>query len=353
MGKDLKGKELGKGFSQRKDGAYCYRYKVDNKSSSIYDRNLNILKVKAERIKKDLSDGIDATKANSITLNVYFELYLSLKKTEVRETTYTNYKYLYDTFVRDSIGKKKIAEIKNSDIRKFYNSLLNDDIKIGTVTLIHNILSPIFRMAVNDDIIRRNPTDEVLKSIKKNSKQAQEKRFAMTQKEQTEFMNYARNSLIYSEYVPLFTVFLGTGLRVGECFALTWEDIDFKNRNIHVNKTLTYKVGSSGKAEFHISPTKTGAGTRTIPMLEDVRKALLQTREKSIAMGKCETVVDGYSDFVFANSRNHVHKPNTINRVIDNIIKYYNKEENEKAKKKSVNHSKLGIFRCIVFATHF
>lgn len=172
-----------------------------------------------------------------------------------------------------------------------------------------------------------------MKEVRNSHDTSRKKRVAMTSKEQTEFMKYARNSDLYCVYVPMFTVFLGTGLRVGELLALTWSDIDFKKKNINVNKTLTYKVGSNKKAEFHISPTKTGAGTRTIPLLEEVRKAFLEMRKERIANGMCETVVDGYSDFVFTNSRNHVHKPNTINRVMDNIIKAYNKEEIANAKK--------------------
>lgn len=347
--KDSKGRKLDTGYTQRSDGRYCYRYQVNKKTHYLYDRSLADLKEKVKRLRKELDNGIDVSNAHVTTLNDSFDVYISSRK-KLRDTTRNNYIYLYDKFVRDSIGTKIIGKIMIQDVEQFYNNLLDKDMKYGSLKLIHSILKLTFNDAIKRNLISNNPTNGCLKEVADNCETKQQKRFAMTQKEQAEFMNYARNSKMYCEYVPLFTVFLGTGLRVGEMFGLTWEDIDFKNRMIIVNKTLTYKVGSNGKAEFHISPTKTGAGTRTIPMLEDVRKALLQTREKSIIMGKCETVVDGYSDFVFANSRNHVHKPNTINRVIDSIIKKYNQEEEAKAKKEKrepfqIRHFSVHSFR--------
>ena len=330
--KDNKGRVLRQGESQRKDGRYMYRWTYEGKTNTIYSMSLPELREKETQIQRDIEDGIDSNRADKMTLNDCFDRYLQTK-TRLRETTLTNYKYLYDRYVRATLGEKKVGKIKFSDLQRMYNNLLEDKIEIGTLTLLHNTISPALDLAVRDNIIRSNPTNGLMKEVRNSHDTSRKKRVAMTSKEQTEFMNYARNSDLYCVYVPMFTVFLGTGLRVGELLALTWSDIDFKKKNINVNKTLTYKVGTNKKAELHISPTKTGAGTRTIPMLEEVRKAFLEMRKERIANGMCETMVDGYSDFVFTNSRNHVHKPNTINRVMDNIIKAYNKEEIANAKK--------------------
>ena len=353
--KDNKGRILEKGFSQRKDGRYCYRYQLNGVTKSVYDLDLTNLREKAKKIQRDIDDGIDLS-ADKITLDEFFEQYLKTKK-RIRESTYTNYKYLYEQYVSNKIGTKKLVKIKYSDMKALYTELLEDKIQFGTLKIIHNALSPAFNLAVRDNIIRCNPTKDLLKEIKNSHDTESKKRIAMSQQEQIEFMNYARNSAVYSSYVPLFTVLLGTGMRIGECFGLTWKDIDLKNGLINVNKSLSYKVGINGNAEFHISPTKTGAGTRTIPMLEEVKKAFLKLREDRFANGMCDTVVDGYSDFVFTNSRNHVHKPNTINRVIDSIISNYNKEEIELAKIEKreafqIRHFSVHSFRH-TFATNY
>ena len=347
--KDSKGRKLDTGYTQRSDGRYCYRYQVDKKMHYLYDRSLADLKEKVKKLRKDLESGIDVSQAHKVTLNDCFDEYINAKR-KLRDTTRNNYIYLYNKFIRESIGQRTVGKITIPDIENYYNSLLDNGMKYGSLKIIHSILKLTFNDAIKRSLILNNPTNGCLKEVSDNCSTKQEKRFAMTQREQMEFMNYARNSEIYSDYVSLFTVFLGTGLRVGECFALTWDDIDFKNRMIIVNKTLTYKVASSGNAELHISPTKTTAGTRNIPMLEEVKKAFLQMRERSLVLGKCETVVDGYSDFVFTNSRNHVHLPNTINRVIDNVIKNYNKEETQRAKKEKrepfqIRHFSVHSFR--------
>lgn len=354
--KDSKGRVLRTGESQRKDGRYCYRYQLDGKTKSIYDWDLASLREKARKIQRDLESGIDSASADKLTLNDCFDKYIATK-VRLRESTVTNYKYMYDRYIREDLGKRAIGKIKFSDLQKLYNKLLDGTLQFGTLRLLHNALNPTFELAVRDNIISKNPAKDLLKELRNTHETKQEKRFAMTAKEQAAFMDYARNSPIYSVYVPLFTVFLGTGLRVGECLGLTWNDLDFKNNVISVNKTLSYKGRENGKTEFFINPTKTGAGTRTIPMLKEVRKAFLEEKEKQMAKGQCESVIDGYSGFVFSNSRNHAHKPNTINRVIESIVNNYNKEELELAKKEKrepfqIRHFSVHNFRH-TFATRY
>lgn len=261
-----------------------------------------------------------------------------------------NYTYLYDRFVRYDLGERKLANIRQSDIKNLYNELLDGTLVYGTLKILHNALHPAFEEAVTDLFIRINPTNGAMKAVAKTHETKQAKKFAMTQEEQAAFLGWARKSPDYCVYVPMFVTFLGTGLRVGELLGLTWDDIDLRNGVIHVNKTLTYKVWEDGKAAFRIHPTKTDAGERTIPILTEVRNALLEQKKERLRCGMCETVIDGYKDFVFPNSRNHVHKPNTINRVIDSIIKWANKEEEENAKAEGrepmlIRHFSVHCFR--------
>lgn len=64
----------------------------------------------------------------------------------------------------------------------------------------------------------------------------------------------------------MFTLFLGTGCRVGEIVGLRWEDCDFKQRIININHTLIYRLQDDGRVEYHITTPKTEAGIREIPM---------------------------------------------------------------------------------------
>ncbi len=93
------------------------------------------------------------------------------------------------------------------------------------------------------------------------------------------------SSEIYRHWLPLFTVFLGTGCRVGEIIGLCWKDCDFENRTISINHNLIYRRQESGKCEMHITPPKTVTGCRTVPMLTEVRKSLLQERKRQMSEG--------------------------------------------------------------------
>ena len=125
--KDRKGRVLRKGETQRKcDGKYVYTY-MDTlgRRRSIYSKDIKTLREREEQLIKDQLDGLDIYVAGSATVNFVFDRYISTKS-ELRETTRTNYKYMYDRFVKDGFGKKKIAVIKFSDVLQFYQYLLKD-----------------------------------------------------------------------------------------------------------------------------------------------------------------------------------------------------------------------------------
>ena len=114
-------------------------------------------------------DGLDVYIAGRATLNDTFDRYMSLKY-NLRESTRSNYLYLWDRFVRETFGKKKIAGIKYSDVLQFYYYLMKEcGIAVNTMDSIHCLLHPTFQLAVKDEVIRKNPTDGVMKEIKKES----------------------------------------------------------------------------------------------------------------------------------------------------------------------------------------
>lgn len=113
------------------------------------------------------------------TLNYVFDRYIETKK-ELRSTTYTNYVYMYNRFVRDGFGKNLIANIKYSDVLRFYQALLEHELKMNTLETIHTVLHPTFQMAVRDDVIRTNPSDGVMTELKRTTKKNIGVRHALT-----------------------------------------------------------------------------------------------------------------------------------------------------------------------------
>ena len=184
--KDSKGRVLQTGETQRKtDGMYIYRY-VDpyGKRCYVYSKDLFTLREKEQKLIRDQMDGLDTYVGGHATINMAFDRYMSTKY-NLRETTRSNYIYMFNKFVRDEFGNKKIVDVKYTEVKFFYYHLINEkNIAINTLETIHTVLHPIFDMAVRDDIIRKNPTDGVMAEIKKNSGKNKGIRHALTIEQQ-------------------------------------------------------------------------------------------------------------------------------------------------------------------------
>lgn len=346
--KDNKGRILKDGESQRPDGTYRYRYTdATGKRRDVYSSRLVptdklvpgsksdlSLREKEKLINRDLEDGIKAQVENKVTLNDMFHLYMS-GKTKLKDSTRTNYIYMYEKYVKDTLGTKQIKDIKYSTIYSFYCNLIDNlNFKPNSMEIIHTILHPVFRLAVRDNHIRTNPTDGVMKEIKQTYDWEKPKRIALTISEQEAFMRFISESRIYSRWQPMMTVFLGTGCRVGEIIGLRWADCDFEKGIISINhNTLYRKYNGENESRFHITTPKTDAGTRIIPMLSDVKRALLTEYNYQLKYGFCDEVVDGYSGFIFQNRYGSLFTAHDINRAIERIYKAHNEQEATKAEK--------------------
>ena len=260
--KDLRGRTLRKGKMQRSsDKRYAYSYTDPlGRRKYIYANDLVTLREKEAQLTKDQMDGLDIYVSGKATVNFVFDRYMSLK-TNLRQTTQSNYLYMYDRFIRETFGKKKIAEIKYSDVLQFYNYLLDKQgLQTNTLESIHTLLHPTFQPAVRDEIARKNPTDGVMAEVKKSTKQTTGVRHALTIPQQRAFMEHIANHPVYCHWWPLFAVLLGTGCRIGEALGLCWDDLDYDHRtHQHQSQFGLLPGGESRNSVLHISKPKTEA----------------------------------------------------------------------------------------------
>ena len=348
--KDNKGRALRTGECQRKsDGRYVYSY-VDpfGKRRSIYSKDLMKLREREKQLMKDQLDGLDIYSAGNADLNFVFERYMSTKS-DLRSSTYTGYVYMYDRFVREKLGKKKIAEIKYSDVLYFYDYLMKEKgLQINTLDSIHTVLHPTFQLAVRDSIIRTNPSDGVMATIKKRNKKSSNVRRALTVGQQNAFIKFVRENPVYCRWAPMFTVLLGTGGRIGEIIGLRWEDLDFDDRAISINHSISYGPRSEDdfQCSYSVSLPKTEAGIRSIPMMDAVYEAFQDEYEYQKMEGFNEMVIDGMSGFIFTNRYGRIHNPQGVNRAIKRVTDAYNAEEILKAKKEKREPLLIPHFSC-------
>lgn len=331
--KDTKGYVLRTGECQRADGRYSYSYTdAESTRHTVYAKTLADLRKKERKIIRDIEDGLDANAAEKVTLNQLYDKYIG-QKFDLKPTTKANYMYMYDRFVRGSFGKRKLAKIKYSDIKKFYYSLINEEgLKPNTLDNVHTQLHPAFQMGVRDGLIRVNPTDGVMAEIKKSHIWERPQRHALTVPQQKAFTEFITDNKEYCGWYPVIMILLGTGMRIGECLGLRWEDLDFEQRIISVNHNITNRPQSDGSCTKHIQTPKTRAGMRTIPMIDEVFEAFLQEYEMQKCMGYKSETIDGYTNFVFLTAGGSVLQPGSVNRALDTITEDYNAREKKAAR---------------------
>ena len=349
MGKerlDSKGRVLYPGESERKDGGYTFRYyDVDGVRRAVYSSRLTeddpllpgkkdgpYLRELEARIQQHLAMGHNPPPKQIYTLDEVWHQFLKLK-CDISEDTLVSYIYLYNRHVRPKFGNRPVDSIRYSDLKTFFIELLKNGYKVTTLNNISIFLHPTFEFAVREGYILLNPSKGLAKEFNKRKDWAPEKQRALTVEEQNEFLEFVGSSYRYRHWMPMITTFLGTGMRLGELIGLTWNDVDFAKGRISVNHTLQYKTSLDGKTRFYISSPKSRAGNREIPMLKDVKEALLGLYERREDFSPAaQTSIDGYTDFVFRDINGNVISPSRINYALKKITCEYNGLEQEKAK---------------------
>jgi len=292
--RDKKGRVLRNGESQRSDGMYMYRYNdtggvrrtiyswrlVESDKLPANKRPCQPLRDLEKEIDDDLNDGLQTFLAAKLSVNELCEKYIDLKQ-DLKLKTKNSYFSILNTWIRGSLGEKKIRTLKYSDIRQFYLSLYNDrKLNPNSIRLINSFLNAVFAFAVKDGYLKSNPVTGVYTELKKQNAWEQEKRHALTKEQQIAFMNFAKYSCVYCKWYSLLVVMLGTGCRIGEALGLRWDDCNFDENVISINHNLIYGKSSPDEpSRFFISTPKTKSGTRVIPMLAEVKEALVKEYE--------------------------------------------------------------------------
>ena len=165
----------------------------------------------------------------------------------------------------------------------------------STIHSVRGVVRPAFQMAVDDDLIRKNPFEFQLCTVVVNDSVTRE---AITRKQERKFLEFIKNDEHYKRYYDGMFILFKTGLRISEFCGLTLSDIDFEEKQISVNHQLQRTRGM----KYIIEDTKTSSGTRIIPMTEEVYecfKRIVENRKKP----KKEPVIDEYKGFLFLDKK--------------------------------------------------
>lgn len=260
MGKNLKGKEIGRGLCQRKqDGLFVARFvnrygKRVERSFPTLPQARNWLDEARYADKHSEAGGLIPSE---MTVDEWFEFWISNIVGDLAPNTLRNYRERYIRNIRPVVGHLKLQEVKPLHCKLVFNNM-NADYAGSTIRQTYITMGTMFRAALLNDMIAKHPMDGV--RYTKPVRAASDIKF-LTVEEQEKFMEVAKRSHNYYQYALI----LETGLRTGELIGLTWDAIDWKKRTLTVNKTLEYR---HKQGVWRAGPPKTVQSYRTIPLTQ-------------------------------------------------------------------------------------
>lgn len=316
MGKNLKGKELGVGFTQRQDGRYECKVTLNGKRKTFYDKNLTDLRKTVNDAKYEAEHGICGNN-EKLTLDDWHKIWRDTYKVGyIKGSTLQSYDIYYNIYIKDNLGDFLLKDIKSAMIQNIINRLDQDGLASGTIKYIRAILTNIFEFAVREDLIVKNPCRHL--QIPKKPKKTKR---ALTQDEQDRFL---KESKLQTSYFPIFFTALATGMRVNEILGLTWDDVNFKQSTISINKTLV-----TINKKFAFQTPKTATSKRVIPLRSDLKMLLAnhkikQNSIKTECYKRWKPLEIEYADNLIFTTKNgtpinYIDLNNRIKQIIDRL----------------------------------
>ena len=242
--RDSKGRILRVGEQQRNNGQYMFTYRgKDGKNHYVYSwkleptdklpegkRSEKSLRELEKEIEKSLNEEL-AYQGGDVTVSELVGRYIATK-TGVRHNTLAGYKTVANILKREEFGARRIDTVKVSDAKLWLIKLQSEYKRsYSSIHSIRGVLRPAFRMAVEDDLIRKNPFDWELATVLINDSVSRE---AVTPRQERLFLDFIKGDKHYSQYYEGMYILFKTCMRISEFCGLTLSDVDMKERKIHI-----------------------------------------------------------------------------------------------------------------------
>lgn len=322
MPKDLKGRELPKGIYQRKDGRYEARALINGIRIQLYNFNLKELKVEFEKRKEEAKQGVDK-KLSNITLDEWFDEWFNRYKIpHIKETSIAPMKTKYRANFGRLIGNMKVTEIRNMDIQDVINTMQREGKATSSMRDALGRIRECLESAKNNRIISENPCFDITVPWENVTK---ERRF-LSQEEQNRFLQQVENNW----YKEMFYIMFLTGMRIGEVGGLKWEDVDFKNKCININRSLSCQY-ESGVKTVRLTAPKTNNSYRRIPFMGEAEEMFLSQKKKQDRikkeLGERYRSNGEFSDLVFVTSMGSPVFRHHAEKEVKKVVKAINEQE--------------------------
>ncbi len=308
MGKDLKGKELGTGITQIKNGNYVGRFvsksgkRIKKEFKKLQECRRWLANAKHE---DELYHG-NVTAHSDYTVDQWFSYWFeNVKKPSLKYATQRMYTMCYRLYIHDVIGSFSLADVKPMHCQMVLSRMKDKNLSKSTIDETRLVMHMMFDYAEENELIRTNP---VKKSVKAVSAVQTTKKTGLTLEEERKFLEGIKGCV----YENQFRFILQTGVRVGELAGLTWANVDFDNHLFYVKQRVFYVKHHV----YDIGEPKTKSGIRMIPLTKIAEEAL---RNQQVVMQGIVPAEEKYRDFVFLNKEGYPIRDECYNQVIAKI----------------------------------
>lgn len=313
MGKSLKGKELGKGITQRKDGLYQARFiNRFGKRQTLYGKTISEItkKLRDEQYNDERQLNLVSS---GMTLDEWYERWIKTCKQHCRDTTLRSYEIQYNR-LRTELGWRKLTSLTLVVLQEAFNHLKTDASRSDSRAVLIDMLN----RAVESDLLVKNVAYGINTIL--DDEEVEEKRILSD--EEIEILLNTKKGCSLQNFLILG---LGTGMRMGEMLGLTWDCVDFDKGIIKVRQTLAY-LPNNGEAIYEFHRPKTKAGKRDIPMTVEVRDALLNQKRWKSHVSVRHNPRLGMEDLVFCSKTNNPINESNIRGAIRYLVDKINRE---------------------------
>ena len=312
-----KKEKLPKGITYRDNQKlYMWRFQHEGIPYCGYCKTLTEAKQQLDDMRYEVKHGMRG-KEKRDTLDVWFEEWIdTYKSADCKESTLAYYRNVYRRYISPVFGSCKIKELKTAQIQRFTNQMAKSYSKTTAGTC-NFLLYDCLRQAKRLHMINVNPMQDTTVPKFKES----EKKSALTSVQIKLFLDYAKE--YDCSYYSIFRTLSLTGMRIGECLALTWDNIDFENEGIYITKTLIY---ISGKG-LCMSEPKSKASRRRIRMKKGgelynlLKRRRIEQFEQRAEAQNLWNPLEGFENLVFTTKVGTPHFDMNIRKQMKVMIR--------------------------------
>ncbi len=203
------------------------------------------------------------------TVKQHFEHWLEVHKSKIRFSSYLRYRVTLDKHIFPALGHLSLQQLSARDIDTLYVRKLEEGLAPATIEVIHRVIKMALKQAVRWRLITRNVCEDVTPPRETQSHERQ----IVTPEQAQQLLAAAKGHRLEA----MITLTLATGMRRGELLALKWQDIEFKQKRLHVRRSANRLLGG-----YRVTDPKTARGKRMITLPQFVIEALGQHRIRQL-----------------------------------------------------------------------